>query len=384
MKRHLTGSILILAAISAGSRAEDKHEEHHLVKVSAEQLASLNLGHYLVQRGSLKDTMEYPVEIHFDPNRVAHLTPRVSGVVSQVRFGLGDRVKKGDILATLESRELGMANSAYLAGLSRQRLREKTFAREKRLWERKISAEQDYLAAELELQESRIETEMARQALLALGITEDSLKQLAENKNALNRYAMVAPFDGIIIKQHITLGEVLKDSSKAFVMIDSDRVWAMAQIFERDIRRIKPGQRTAITISAFPGETFVGEIDYVGSQLDEASRTVVARVILSSPENKLRAGMFGRLTLFVEQDLKMSDTFLLPRAALQRSHDGFVVFKQEGEGVYEQVKVQLVSEAKDFAEVIGELSLGDIIATGDTFILKSLADKEALGGSHAH
>ncbi len=107
--------LFLLFISSAGLWAEDEaeHEEHHIVKVTAEQLASLNLGHYEVQRGSLKDTMEYPVEIHFDPNRVAHLTPRVSGVVSEVRFGLGDRVKKGDVLAILESRELGMAKSAF-------------------------------------------------------------------------------------------------------------------------------------------------------------------------------------------------------------------------------------------------------------------------------
>ncbi len=160
------------------------------------------------------------------------------------------------------------------------------------------------------------------------------------------------------------------------------RVWAMARIYERDIRKIKPGQKAVLTINAFPGETFTGDIDYVGSQLDEKTRTVDARVVLPNPGNKLRAGMFGKITLFVEQSLKSKDTFLLPQAALQRSKDDFVVFKEKGDGRFEQVTVQLVARAGEFAEVTGDLTLGDHIATGDTFILKSLAAKEELGGEH--
>lgn len=364
---------------------EQRVERRGLVVLDPEQFAELNLGSYEVRRGTLQDTKEYPVEIQFDPNRVAHLTPRVAGVVSEVRFGVGDRVEQGVTLAVLESRELGRAKSVYLAALARQGLGEKTYAREKRLWEKKISAEQDYLVAEKELQETRIEARMARESLLAMGVSEATLRQTEQNPaEGLNSYEMVAPFDGIITEQHITLGELLKDSSKAFVVVAPETVWAMARVYERDIGKIEPGLKAAITINAFPGETFSGDIDYVASQLDPETRTVVARVVLPNPKGRLRAGMFGKINLYFNQKQTVSDSFLVPHAALQRSKDGFVVFKEVGEGRFEQKTVRLVAKAADFAEVTGDLKLGDKLATGDIFILKSQAEKAAMGGGLSH
>ena len=367
------------------SQKDADHHEDGIVALDPEQLDQLKLGSHVVRRGALQDTSEYPVVIKFDPNRVAHLSPRVSGVVREVRFGVGDQVKKGLILAVLESRELGMAKSLYLATLARQGLGEKTYAREKRLWEKKISAEQDYLIAEKELQETRIEARMAKGALLAMGVSETVIQALEQNtSHSFTNYQMAAPFDGVITEQHITLGELLKDSSKAFVVVDPKTVWAMAQIFERDIRDIKKGLKASVSINALPGQTFEGEIDYVASHLDEETRTVAARVVLANPEGILRAGMFGKMTLFFERSLKMSDSFLLPRAAMQRTKNGYVVFKRIGEGRFEQKTVTLVAKGGDFAEVIGDLNLGDTLATGDLFILKSRAEKDALGGGHSH
>ena len=378
----LTALLAITSALAGGDHGEE--EPNGLVILDAEQSAALHLGSYRIQVGSLQDVLEYPVELQFDPNHVAHLTPRVSGVVSQVRFGLGDRVKKGAVLAVLESRELGLAGSTYLAALSHQTLREKTYAREKRLWEKKISAEQDYLEADTALQEARIKTEMARQTLLALGLSANDLTRLGTSSSSLNRYEMIAPFDGVITAQHMTLGELLKDESKALILVDPARVWAMARIYERDIRKVTPGRKALITIQAFPGETFSGDIDYVGHQVDEESRTVAARVVLPNPEGKLRAGMFGNLALFVEEGSKSEEGFLLPHTALQRSEGGFVAFKQLAAGRFQQVHVQLLAKGKDFVQVVGPLSPGDRVATGDTFVLKALAAKDEMGGGHAH
>ena len=115
--------------------------------------------------------------------------PRIPGVVREARKRLGDQVRAGEVLAVIDSRELADAKAGYLAAGERLALAESTFAREKSLWEKKISAEQDYLAAKQALTEARIELQAAKHKLQALGLSEASLKQPSARPDAsLTRY----------------------------------------------------------------------------------------------------------------------------------------------------------------------------------------------------
>ena len=383
----MIGVWLVLSCVQGFAQEHEEHHEEHeegIVTLEPEQMETLDLEIITVQHGKLTDTLRFPAEIEFDPMRVAHLTPRVEGIAKEVNYRLGDGVKKGVVLAILESRELGKAKSDYLASLARESLHQKVFEREKRLWEKRISAEQDFLEAEQALAETLIAVRQAREALFALGVSNDILKSLpGESEQVLNRYRMTMPFDGKIIEQHITLGEVLNTERTAFIVADTSQVWVMARVTERDLDAIRVGQKAVATFKGIPGRTFPGMIDFISSQIERDSRTAQIRLVLENPHEMLRAGMFGEVTVLVP-NTKETDAFLVPKAALQRVKDGFVAFRQLERGRYEMVPVTVLTQSNDFAEVTGVLQPGDQLVTGDTFILKSQANKENLVGDHDH
>jgi len=362
------------------------HEEHEsgVVHLSPEKLEGLKITVVPVHAGSVNSVLSLPVEISFDPDNEAHVVPRARGIVRAVHVGIGDIVKEGQVLAVLESRELATAKSRYLAALAMRELARTTFTREQKLWEDKISAEQDYLQAKAAYQSAQIAVDTAEQELHALGVSQTDVDGLPRAEDAtLTHYEILAPFGATVIERHIALGETVGDDDDIFFIAKLDPVWAMGRATERDIRRIQAGQRVAIQLDALPGEEFPGKVDYIGNKLDPQSRTVNVRVVLPNPEATLRAGLFGRMLVFVDEHAH-DEAILVPNDALQRTETGAIVYKETEPGEFRAVRVSVLHASQTHTEVQGELADGDRVAVGDIFVLKSEAEKESMGGGHSH
>ena len=179
---------------------------------------------------------------------MVHIVSRIPGIVQEIRKNLGDPVRAGEVMAVIDSRELADAKATYLAARERFSLAETTLAREKDLWEKKISPEQDYLTAKQAMAEARIELQVATQKLRALGFSEASVQQLAGRPNApLTRYEVVAPLAGTVIEKHIAVGELLKDDTEAFVVADLSTVWVDLNVPPNDLPLVRKGQRVTVT-----------------------------------------------------------------------------------------------------------------------------------------
>lgn len=364
---------------------EDEHADEGIVHLEKFQLENLKLGEAIVKHGMLQETLALAAEVRFIPQKIVHLTPRVPGIVADVFVTQGDWVRKGQVLALIESRDLGSAKSAYLAARARVSLYEETYKREQRLWERKISPEQDYLQAKNDWQESLIEANEKRQALQVLGLNQGEIDQLAEGKTKkLTEYTFRAPFDGVISDLHISRGEFLSHESAAFVIVDPKQVWIVGQVHEKNLHRVHIGQNASVSMDAYPDYTPLGRVDYIGSSLNNETRSAEARVVVPNEDGRLKEGMFARLTLFSSQKSLATETFLVPMVSIQRSDRAHMVFKVVGEGRFQSIPVTVVNQTKDYAEVRGDLHEGDRLATGDIFILKSELGKESLGSGHSH
>jgi len=142
-----------------------------------------------------------------------------------------------------------------------------------------------------------------------------------------------------------------------------------------------------VRLEAIPDEQFEGKVDYIASQLDPETRTVEVRVVLANPENRFRAGMFGVVSVFgsaTSGEAQQPVGLLVPRGAVQPVKGGFGVFRQMEPGEFQMIPVQVRGRSKEFAWVEGDLQVGDSVAIGDTFVLKSEAAKEEMGGGHSH
>lgn len=369
----------------------DEHEEHEegVVHLNAHKLAGLNLSTVKVRRGSLAQTLDLTGEVRWNAERVTHVVPPVPGVVREVNKSLGDSVDEGEVLAILDSRELAAAKAAYLTALAREQLSLTNFAREEKLRKQNISSERDYLESQSALAQAGIESRLTRLQLHAIGLSHAEIQAIpGAADDELARCRMTAPFAGVVLERHISRGEMLTGDTEAFMIIDPSEVWVIGRAYERDLRLLRTGQQAVVRLEAIPGELFEGKVDYIGGRLDPKTRTVEVRVVLPNPGCRFRAGMFCLVSITSSDapgEAQQPLGLLVPRGAMQAAEGGFVVFRRLDEpGEFRMVPVRVRGRSKETVWVEGELRAGDEVAIGDTFVLKSEAAKEEMGGGHSH
>lgn len=363
-----------------GEHDENGHEEEGPVRMSPEELREFGVEVGRAGPGRLRIYLELPGEVRANPDRLAHIVSRVPGIVREVRKNLGDRVRAGEVMAVIDSRNLADAKSRFLAARERLKLAEANFKREKRLWERKISPEKEYLRAKKELAEARIELRASEQRLHALGFSDEYLRELPEHpETSFTRYEITAPFDGTVVEKHVTMGEAIKDDTTIFVVADLSSVWINLNVYQNDIPLVHVGQEVVISTKDGVAEES-GRITYISPTVDERTRTVTARVELPNPDGIWKPGLFvtGRILVdTVDVDVAV------PRTALQVVEGKMSVFVKTEEGF---VPTPVVTGRKDehLVEILSGLSPGTEYVTKGAFALKAELSKAEFSGGHAH
>lgn len=324
----------------------------------------------------IRSILQLQGEIQFNQDRVAHVVPRLAGVVVRVAKNLGDQVKKGDLLAVLESQALSDLKSEHHASQTRLEMAHGTFQREKRLWEEKISAQQDFLASRQALAEAEIAHRNAEQKLLALGLTHEAVMRGA-GAGGLTRYEIRSPMDGVVTEKHIAAGEAVKEDASIFTIADLSTVWAEMTIYPRDLASVKLGQKVTVRASALNAEA-EGRVSYVGSLIGEQTRSAKARVTLQNPERGWRPGLF--VTVELVQD-ESEVPVAVSADAIQALREAKVVFGRFGD-VFEARPVELGRSDGKTVEVLKGLAPGTPYAATNSFVLK--ADLGKAGASHDH
>ena len=317
----------------------------------------------------INSTLKMIGEIRLNEDRISHVVPLLTGVALESKVNAGDRVRRGQLLAVMSSQLLADQRSELLAAQKRLALARTTNAREKKLWEEKISAEQDYLQARNAMQEADIAVQNARQKLASLG---------GEGSGgSLTRYEIRSPIDGVVVEKHLSLGEAVQGDAKIFVIADLSTVWAEMTVAAKDLNAVRIGQTASIKATAFAAETS-GKVTYVGALIGEQTRSAKARVVLPNPQGLWRPG------LQVDVEL-VAGTVDVPVAvaavAIQTVRDWTVVFGRYGESL-EARPLELGRTDGKFIEVISGLNAGEIYAAANSFLIK--ADLEKSGASHDH
>ena len=374
-----------------GSRAGDGHAdtgghgdaEHHVGKTETEgeahdetivltdaQIQSAGIGIDKATPARIRTSSQLPGEIRFNEDRTAHVVPRLTGVVESVPANLGQPVKRGQVLAVIASTGLSELRSELLAAQRRLALARSTYTREKQLWQEKISAEQDYLAAQQTLREAEIAVANAQQKLVALGAS-------ATGTGSLNRYEIRAPFDGIVVEKHIALGEAVKEDASIFTLSDLSSVWAEIVVPAKDLNVVRVGEKVVVRATAFDS-TAEGQISYVGALLGQDTRTAKARVTLANPKMAWRPGLFVNVDV-VSGETEVPVSVLAD--AVQTVEDKPVVFVRVKDGFTAQ-PVKLGRADGKRVEVIDGLAAGTAYAASGSFVLKAELGKGSAEHSH--
>lgn len=371
-----------------GAEKEDAHEGHDHgdeggIRLSPAIMKEFDIVVNEAVTRPLDQTLRVPGEVVFNADRMAHVTPSVSGIVQEVNLSVGDRVEAGDVMAVLSSRELAAARSDYIGANARLELERQVLERQERLLKDRIGTETAVLEARKAVREQEIALHLAEQSLHALGQSQAEIESLSElNENALGRYELKAPLSGIIIAREITRGEVVGiDSEQApFIVANLSSVWVNLTVYQRDLVKIKAGMTVEIAFGyGIPDAR--GEVAFVSPALDESTRTAIARVVIENPEGQWRPGLFVTAEVFAGTGLP---TVAVPRDAVTEMEGNKVVFVQTEKG-FEPREVQTGRTTERFVEILVGLKPGERYVAGNVLVLKAEMNRGALEhAGHAH
>jgi len=356
------------------------HQDEDHILLSEAQIRALGIGLAKAGPGNLEAVLTLPGEIILNDDRVALVTPYVSGYVREIKKRQGDPVRKGEVMAVLESREMADAGTAYLAAREWVVLAEKTFLREESLWRKKISPEQDYLESKMALSAARIEARSARQKLMALGLSKAFVDRLHKQKDAsLTRYEIVSPLKGQVLGKNLSLGEMVESTAAVYRVADIGSVWVSINLLQKHLPYLKKGMAVQIwaddSIAPAPGK-----LTFIGPLVGKETRTAEGRATLSNPDGQWRPGLFVKAQIRIgKKDIPL----LIPKKAVQTIEGNPVVFVP-AEGGFEATPISTGRSDRTHVEIISGLSLGDRYVTEGAFELKATLMTDSMDSHAGH
>jgi len=367
------------AAGSEPSRGEHRDEppaakSPDLVRIDPVMLRDLHITTAKVETRPGAESASVPAELGVPEDAYAEVGSPVAAQAMRVSVTGGQPVKRGQVLAELQSLELGRSRGAFGEARARVDLARKALERKRGLAAERITPLREVQEAEADLRSAEASLASAGAALQAMGAA------ATEEGGAL--LELRSPLAGTVIERRLIQGQVVEPSQTLFRIGSLSTLWLVAHAPERDAVRVPSGARARVAIPALPGQALRARVLLVGSQVEMTSRTIPVRLELSNPAGALRPGMSATVWLPVGDD---SPVLALPAGALQRLGDQWCVFVPQAEGVFE---VRAVGRGRDLggeAEIVSGLDPGERVVVEGAFLLKAEAEKaRGEGAGHEH
>lgn len=373
-----------------GDAHDHAHEEHvdgdacleeDKVRLSDEAVRQFGLRLATAKEGRLERTLRLPAAVRLNGDRVAHIVPRVAGMVREVHKNIGDQVEAGELMAVLDSRELAEAKAADLANEARLRLAENNFKRVEGLVQKKVSPEQEFHEARQKLEEAQIAHRETAAKLHALGFDHGQLSKLAAEDDAdFSRYEIRAPFVGTVIEKHVVLGELHDSSSDVFIVADLSTVWVDITLYAQHMQMVRPGAKVRILNPAASGEPKAAEgtIFHVSPIVSESTRTGLARTALTNEGSAWRPGLFVTAEITLDED---TVPVLVPNETIQSIKSRPVVFVAE-DGAFVKREVATGRSNGSHTEIVSGLKSDECYVAAGAHLLKAELGKGEGGCQH--
>ncbi len=317
-------------------------------------------------------------ESSYNENRYAHLSPRASGIILEVRKDLGDSVVAGEVLVVVDSAELGSAKADLVQAAATIELWKQLADRRRTLADRGIGAESEAQETENKLAESQLSHARASQRLRSLGLTNDDIVAVGRSRDTSSHLHVTAPFDGLVVERSAVLGEAVEPTSILFSVANTTTLWAMVDLFESDVMTVGVGQNVVFSPENVRGHLYSGKIAWISTHLDASTRTLKARAEVVNDDGLLRANTFGRARIAVRSGER---ALLIPKEAVQ--WDGccnLVFLKSNDEGtIFQPKKVHLGVDTGTAYEALSGVTSGDVVVTLGSFLLKTEILKGSIG-----
>ena len=319
-----------------------------------------------------KDEVVAPGKLEANPNRVSRVLLPLAGRISRVAVKLGDAVRAGQPLLSLESADADAALSTCLqadGSVTQARATlvkaQSDFDRATDLFEHNAVAKKEVLSAENALTQAKVAVEQAgavrRQALRRLEIL--GLKQ----EPFAQKLDVRAPISGKVLEISVTPGEFRNDTTTPVMTIaDLSTIWVSSDVPESYIRLIRPGEQVEISLLAYPGETFSAQVRRIADIVDPQTRSVKVQAELDNAAGRFRPEMYGN----IRHTASTEQTAAIPAAAVIQGDDQTAVFVEQGAGRFQQTSVKVGKLSGNLLPVQEGLKPGDRIVIDGAMLLK--------------
>src|ERR1041384_1668887 len=320
-------------------------------------------------------------------NRGAVIGPVNAGRIVRLYAGQGTRVRKGQKLADLESADIDQAEADYLKALADYqnavrssaaeiKLAQESYDRNKLLYEQKITAGKNLQSAEHDLEVAKAAREnsingtkaaltAARRKLLILGLNDATIDALSKKTDLAATFSLNSPIDGIVGERDATVGASVGTDANVFKIIDLSHVWIDADVFEKDLPRVRTGQDVKLTVTAFPQSTFSGKVILINRVVDPDTRTVKVRTEVANPDGRLKPDMFANVQIVTDVNRA---AISIPQSAVLNDEGKTIVFVADGSG-FKKRQVQAGIQNNERVEIVDGLKAGDKVVVKGNYLL---------------
>jgi membrane fusion protein, heavy metal efflux system len=361
--------VTVIACIGCSPKADNSQTSS--VTASNVTLTSAQREHihlYTVELGTFRKAVETTGAVDFDRDQATSVLAPFSGPVSRLLVSLGAQVKEGDPLAVVDSPDFATAISTYRKALATAQTDRRLADLDKDLIEHHGVSQREAAQAETDAINAEADREAARQALIALKVQPQIVKDIQDGRPISRPEGMIrSPIAGTVVERLITPGALLQaGTTPCFTVANLSRVWVMAQLFGPELASISPGDPAEV-VTDIGSDHFSGAVDNISALVDPDTRSVAVRVVVKNPGDFLKKGMYARVLIQARQE---SSGLLAPVSAVLRDDENLpFVYVAQPDGSFARQHVTLGYRAGDQYEIGAGLQHGDkIVAEGGIFL----------------
>ena len=364
------------------------------IRLSADALRKAGVEVQAVRERPMTRRVHAHGTLAYDQTLYARLSARAEGVVWQIYRQPGDAVHAGDVLAVVESAEIGKAKAALLQSLMQAEGKERALDALQATATKTpdLVPELQLREAELQLREARASLFADQQALLnyelpvtaeslvgqpvdqvvrrlrLLGLPDEIVRRLDPETATANLMPITAPFDGVVVSRDTAVGEEASPRRPLFAVADLRKVWVTCEVRLEDVGLLAPGQEIVVRPDGADADAPPGTVVWVGAEADEKTHTVQARAEVANPEGRLRPNTPFEGSITVRRNPRAA---AVPDEAVQWDEGNAVVFVRVSDGAFEPRQVQVGLRDDGYSELLSGAAPGETIVTRGSHVLKA-------------
>ncbi len=358
----LIASLLVFSSVNAiaGPRVAHKNADEVVLPEDSPQEANLRIE--TVTEMVAPTAEPFNGKISFDENFTSRISSPVLGRATKLHAQIGDTVKAGQVLVSIDSPDLGGAIADYRKAIADLELKRKALERSQMLLDGGVIAHKDFESSEADMAQSQAEATRTKGRLKNLNIDSNSVA-------GAETFTLKAPMAGVIVDRQINVGnEVRPDANTPlFIITNPSHLWATIDLPERDLSKISLGQPISIQVDAYQNESFTGRIQSIGTMVDPVTRRIQVRCSVDS-KNKLKPEMYARITPLNNRNQK---AIRIPNSALITEGLYSYVFVETSPGHLKKRRVTLDVQEREYATVKAGLTAGEKLVVSGAILLNS-------------